>query len=148
MARNSIIFLLTVGLLYFVSFLFSRKNVLHEMIALWIWTIGFLLILLYEYFREAIERRMEHNLGIIVGVIIFSVSASLLSFIEMRVILERKLPCERVFTWQPVTVTLLFFISLIIGLNSVKIGYVLLFLSFVMSLFIYRPFPGKRPLRN
>jgi heme A synthase len=86
------------------------------------------------------QRQFDFQINFITSVILISVIIIVASFFEMRIILKRNLPHTKIFTWQPVVVTLLYLLSLLGGLIRVKIGYFLLGLSFIVSLFIYRFF--------
>lgn len=138
MEQNTIIFLAVLALLYFLSFLFSRKTILHEIVALWIWTIGFPLMILYDYFQYTMQRHLDFQTDFITSVILISIIVIIASFFEMRVILKRNPPHAKIFAWQPIVVTSLYFLSLIGGLIRIRIGYLLLVLSFIGSLLIYR----------
>ncbi len=141
-------------LLFFFSFSFSKKNILDELMTLWGCTIDFLLIggfLLLETRRDMQQDSSSIAITII-GIFVLSILpalvSTLLSFAKTREILKRNPPGTSIFTWQSVIVPLLYWTAAVAGLIKLKMGYVLLFLSFLASLIIYKFFPDDNRINR
>jgi len=136
---KSFIFILVWLLSYFFIYSLSKKNILYDLIALWICTITTFPLMAFLSPRDSVY---------IFVVIVVSIIFILLAVLETGKILEKRLPETKIFSWQAVIISVLYWITPVVGLVRLKIGYVLLFLSFLASLTIYKFFPNDNRINR